>query len=167
VAHDGRASAGVIIEQEASMKTVRLLAFSALLAGAMPGFAQTIELRTVGAQPAVMYDAPSERGRKVFIAPRGMPVEVVLTYGDWSKVRDVAGDLLWVESKVLTTRRAVVVRTGNAKVRAATDDNAAVLFTADRSVILELLEPAAAGWLKVRHRDGQSGYVRAAEVWGD
>jgi flagellar basal body rod protein FlgF len=32
--------------------------------------------------------------------------------------------------------------------------------------LLELLEVTSGGWLRVRHRDGQSGYVRVAQVWG-
>jgi hypothetical protein len=27
-------------------------------------------------------------------------------------------------------------------------------------------EPAAGGWIKVRHRDGLTGYVKNSEVWG-
>lgn len=148
------------------MKSVRLPVLIAVLLSLAASAAHAFEFKSVGANPAIMYDAPSERGRKVFIAPRGMPVEIVLTYGDWSKVRDVAGDLLWVESKALVSRRMVVVKAGNAKIRAAADDNAPVVFTADRSILLDMLEPAASGWVKVRHREGQSGYVKAGDVWG-
>lgn len=149
------------------MKSVRVFAFLFGVLSLAASAAHAVEYKAVGAHPAIMYDAPSERGRKVFIAPRGMPVEIVLTYGDWSKVRDVAGDLLWVESKALTAKRSVVVKTGNAKIRAAAEDGASIVFTADRSVLLEMLEPVTSGWIKVRHRDGQSGYVKASEVWGD
>ncbi|HJV87220.1 MAG TPA: SH3 domain-containing protein [Noviherbaspirillum sp.] len=133
----------------------------------MAGTAQALEFRSVGAAPAVLYDAPSIKGRKVFVAPRGMPVEVVLTYGEWTKVRDAAGDLSWVDSRLLSTRRNVVVNVANAKVREAASDAAPVVFTADKGVLLEYLEPVGGGWVKVRHRDGQGGYVRASEVWGE
>jgi hypothetical protein len=39
-------------------------------------------------------------------------------------------------------------------------------MTADKDVLFELAEPVASGWIKVKHRDGQAGYVKAAEVWG-
>lgn len=148
------------------MKSVRLFAAAALF-GAAASAAHALEFKSVGANPVIMYDAPSERGRKVFIAPRGMPVEIVLTYGDWSKVRDVAGDLLWVQSKQLAAQRMIVVKTANAKVHAAADDGAPVVFTADRSVLLEMAEPVSSGWVKVRHRDGLVGYIKAPDVWGE
>jgi SH3-like domain-containing protein len=51
-------------------------------------------------------------------------------------------------------------------VRAAADDNAATVFTADKGVLLELAESAGNGWIKVRHRDGLSGYVKSSDIWG-
>ncbi len=148
------------------MKFARLLMVPMLLLS-VAGAAHALEFRSVGAAPAVLYDAPSVKGRKVFVAPRGMPVEVVLTYGEWTKVRDAAGDLSWVDSKLLSTKRNVVVTMANAKVREAASDAAAVTFTADKGVLLEYVEPVGGGWVKVRHRDGQGGYVRASEVWGE
>jgi SH3-like domain-containing protein len=148
------------------MNSARLSAFCAFALFVAAGTAHALDYKSVGANPAVLYDAPSAKGRKVFVAPRGMPVEVVLTYGDWTKVRDVAGDLSWVESKMLVSKRNVVVSVHTAKVRAAAEDAAALVFTADKGVLLEITEPASPGWLKVRHRDGQVGFVKASEVWG-
>lgn len=124
------------------------------------------EFKSVGAAPAILYDAPTARGKKVFVAPRNMPVEVVFTYGEWTKVRDVSGDLSWVESKLLNAKRAVVVNTLNAKVHTAADETSAVAFTIDKGVLLELSEPAASGWIKVKHSDGQSGFIKITDVWG-
>lgn len=148
------------------MRLSRLfMVLAPLLAAA--GAAHALEFRSVGAAPAVLYDAPSPKGRKVFIAPRGMPVEVVLTYGEWAKVRDAAGDLAWVQSRALVPRRTVVVSAAAARVRATADDAAPVAFTADRGVLLELVDPPAAGWARVRHRDGLTGFARVADVWGE
>jgi hypothetical protein len=45
-----------------------------------------------------------------------------------------------------------------------------VVFKAEQNVVLELVDPAyvsnTPGWAKVRHRDGQQGYIRIAQVWG-
>jgi hypothetical protein len=39
-------------------------------------------------------------------------------------------------------------------------------MTADKNVLLELVDPEAGPWVRVRHRDGISGYVKASDVWG-
>ena len=148
------------------MRFARLITFTACLFPLAAGTAHAIEFKSVGGAPAILYDAPSEKGRKAFVAPREMPVEVVLTYGEWTKVRDVAGDLLWIESKALNPKRYVMANVPNIKVRAAADEKSAVVFTANRYVLFELAEPVVSGWVKVRHRDGQTGYVRISQVWG-
>ncbi|MCE3606897.1 hypothetical protein LXA47_25305 [Massilia sp. P8910] len=128
--------------------------------------AHALDFKSIGAASTILYDAPSVKGGKLFIAVRGMPVEVVLTYGEWVRVRDANGDLAWAEAKALSPRRNVVVRTANAKVRGGADSDAALLMTADKGVLLELVDPQPASWIKVRHRDGISGFIRAADVWG-
>lgn len=142
----------------------RLIAGTALLLSMASS--QAFDVKTVGTAPAILYDAPSTKGGKLYVVPRGTPLEVVLTYGDWVKVRDVSGDLAWTEAKVLSSKRNVIVRGTGLKVRAAPEESAAAVFSADKGVLLELQETAGAGWLKVRHRDGLSGYVRSADVWG-
>lgn len=124
------------------------------------------DFRSVGPPSVVLYDAPSLKGGKRYIAPRGMPVEIVARYGDWVKVRDADGELAWTESKGLSARRNVVVKALSARLRAAPDDNAAILMTADKGVLLELVDPQTSGWVSVRHQDGIAGFVRATEVWG-
>ena len=127
---------------------------------------QAYDFKTVGAAPAVLYDAPSTKGGKLFVVPRGAPLEVVLTYGEWIKVRDINGDMAWTEARNLTGKRNVIVRAANLKVRSTPDDAATAAFIADKGVLLEVLDTAAGGWLKVRHKDGVTGYVKNADIWG-
>jgi len=143
---------------------VRALAF--VLCAIVLSPAGAAEFRSVGAAAAVLYDAPSHSARKLFIAPRGMPVEVLTTVGGWVKVRDAQGDAVWIERAHLSATRTVVARTGGAAVRALPQEGADLVLQAERGVLLELVEPPARGWARVRHQDGNVGYVRAAEVWG-
>jgi SH3-like domain-containing protein len=142
----------------------RLVAGSILMLAAC--VASAFDFKSVGPHPVILYDAPSAKGGKLFIAPRGMPVEIVLSYGDWVKVRDASGDMAWTESKGLSAKRNVIVKAASAKIRATPDDTAPVVMTADKNVLLELVDPEAGPWLRVRHRDGISGYVKASEIWG-
>ncbi len=138
-----------------------------LLGCIVAGQASALDFKSVGAAPAVLYDAPSARGKKVFVAPRNMPVEVILTYGEWSKVRDASGDLAWVESKALAPKRFVVVKAASGRIHSGPEDASPAVFTAEKGVLLEMVEPVSTGWVKVRHRDGQGGFVKANEVWGE
>ena len=125
-----------------------------------------VDFKTVGAAPVILYDAPSSKGGKLYVAPRGMPLEVVLSYGEWVKVRDASGEMAWTEAKGLSAKRNVVARAANLKVRASPDDTASAILLVDKGVLLEMSEQASSGWVKVRHKDGLSGYVKTSEVWG-
>ncbi len=146
--------------------TLRLLISAAALSAAMLNHAWALDYKSVGDAPAILYDTPSVRGNRTFVAPRGMPVEIILTYGEWSKIRDAAGSLSWVMSKALVSQRNVIVTANKAKIHTEPTANSPVAFTADKNVLLELSAPATTGWIKVRHRDGLSGYVQISDVWG-
>jgi SH3-like domain-containing protein len=135
----------------------------AALAASIPALA--LDYRTV-AEVAPVYDAPSAKSKPLFVVLAGTPVELVVSLEGWSKVRDSRGDLTWIEKKHLTEKRNVIVRAERAQVRADADDKAALVFEAERDVVLEFMEPVPAGWAKVRHRDGQSGFLKAPQVWG-
>ena len=127
---------------------------------------RALEFRSVAEPGAVMFDAPSQKARPLFLVARGTPVEVVVSLGEWIKVRDAAGDLAWIERKFLAERRMLIVTAGRAEVRGQADAAAALMFEAEKDVLLELIESGPPGWARVRHRDGQSGFVRASQVWG-
>lgn len=142
----------------------RSLAAFVLLALALPAAAG--EFRTIADNGTVMYDAPSVRAKKLFVVSRGYPVEIVIDVDNWVKVRDQAGDLVWVEKKALSENRTVIVIAPVADVRAAASDQAPLVFQAQKDVVLDIAEPPAAGWIKVRHAGGQTGYVKVSQVWG-
>ena len=138
---------------------VALLAAAPLAAGAA-------EYRALGDRPAVLYDAPSVKADRLFIASRHYPFEVLVKLDQWTKVRDANGEVAWVENKALGERQTVVVTVPLADVRAAPNAQSPLVFEAYKQVLLEITEAPADGWVRVRHRDGQQGYIRLSHVWG-
>jgi SH3-like domain-containing protein len=138
--------------------------FAAMLAGAAFS-AHALDFRSIAA-PAILYDSPSTKGKPLHIINAGTPVESVVPMEGWVKVRDMQGTLAWVESRQLSEKRTVQVRVDRAQIVSQANDKSEQVFEAERDVVLELLESAGNGWAKVRHRDGQSGYVKTLQVWG-
>ena len=143
----------------------RLLALLAVAAAIGSSGVAAGEFRSVAENAAVLYDAPSIKAKKLYVVSLGYPVEIVVTVEGWSKVRDANGELTWIESKHLADKRMVLVKSAVAQVRESADDKAPVVFQAQQDVVLELIE-VAGSWLRVRHRDGQAGYLRTAQAWG-
>lgn len=147
------------------MTIARILFAAAVLVFGQAAVAGAADFRSAAEAAVVLYDAPSVKAGKLYIVNRGYPLEVVVQVEGWVKVRDAAGTLSWAEAKALDTTRNVLLRTA-AAVRQKPADDAPVAFEAQRDLLLEVQEGAAAGWIHVKHRDGVTGYVRAADVWG-
>lgn len=139
--------------------------FAAAAAVSWACAASAADFRSVAENAAVLYDAPSVRAKKLYVVSHGYPFEIVVVVEGWSKVRDANGELTWIESRHLADKRTVLVKAPLAQVREAADDNAPVVFQAQQNVLLDLIE-VEGGWLRVRHRDGQAGYLRVVQAWG-
>ncbi|TAJ78923.1 MAG: hypothetical protein EPO42_06960 [Gallionellaceae bacterium] len=118
------------------------------------------------ATPSILYDAPSLKAKKLFVATRYLPLEQIVSLDNWVKVRDGSGKLYWIEKRALSGKRFVTVSLSVAAVRENPDVNSAIVFQAPQQLALEWLGDAGNGWLKVRHLDGATGYIKNIEVWG-
>ncbi len=147
------------------LNPLRLIILFALLCGA--GMAHAVEFVSVGESSAILYDAPSLQAKKLFVVNRYMPFEQVVSLDSWVKVRDRSGGLYWVEKRALSNKRYVFALPPVLDVRAEPDAGAARVFQVRQQVALEYLESTGTGWVKVRHQDGDTGYVRSDEVWGE
>jgi SH3 domain protein len=118
----------------------------------------------------VMYDAPSAKARPLFVLGRDIPLELIVNVEGWMKVRDAGGTVAWVDKRTIGDKRMIVVRAPVADILANPVDTAPLVFKAEQNVLLEVADTTyvttTPGWVKVRHRDGQVGYVRIAQVWG-
>ena len=114
----------------------------------------------------MLYDAPSLQAKRLYVVGKYFPLEVIFDLEGWSKIRDSKGELAWVEKKYLSDQHMVLVTSSLAEVRQSADIKAPIVFQAEQSVVLEFIENASGGWAKVRHRDGQSGYIKISQIWG-
>jgi len=151
--------------QQLHTKTLATLT-ALLLLVLMPSVASALEFRAVAVAKAILYDAPSAQGKKLYVLGQGYPVEVIVNLGDWIKVRDQQGGLSWIDAKQLTNARSVLVTQSQAELRQSADTASVLLARLEKDVVLDYLEPAKNGWVKVKHRDGLTGYVPAASLWG-
>jgi SH3-like domain-containing protein len=149
-------------------RAIPLVALVAAAAGAAGA-----EFRATADQPTTLYDGPSAKAKPQYLYSRDVPVEVIVSVEGWAKVRDAGGTIGWIDRKALSDKRMLLVRVPVADVRASADEAAPIVFRAEQNVLLELNEPATSsattampGWVKVRHRDGQAGYLRIAQVFG-
>ena len=155
------------IDKEIRLRTYQVRAvLLVLLLGFHAHSIAALEYLSMADNAVIMYNAPSIKADKLYVVGRYLPVEAVVRVDGWVKVRDSSGILSWVEQKAVSDKRFVVVIEQEAQVYQAADINSTLVFQAQKDVVLEWLETSVNGWAKVRHRDGQTGYVKVTQVWG-
>ncbi|MBY0579251.1 MAG: hypothetical protein K2P57_09400 [Burkholderiales bacterium] len=130
------------------------------------GGACALDFVAVGDQSAILYDAPSLKANKLLVVSPHYPLEAVVTLESWVKVRDNNGKLAWVEKALLGGTHYVMVTSPLADIRQAASDQSPLVFRAKTGVLLDVSGNPDNGWIAVHHQDGQSGYVKASQVWG-
>jgi SH3-like domain-containing protein len=141
--------------------------FALLLLVCCANGANAVDYVSVRDSSAILYDAPSTQAKKLFVVNRYMPFEQVVTLHSWVKVRDRSGKLYWVEKRVLSNDRYVFALQPLVDVRDRPAPDAKTVFQVRQQVALKYVESTGSGWIRVQHMDGNTGYVRSSDVWGD
>jgi len=132
-----------------------------------PLLAAALEFKSVAVPKAILYDAPSASAKKILLLSQNYPVEVIVNLGEWLKVRDAQGGISWIEAKQLSDKRTVMVIAANAEIRSGADAASNLLATVEKDVVLEIADTKLTnGWLKIKHRDGITGFILISSVWG-
>ncbi len=113
-----------------------------------------------------LREGPSFRHRVLWIYKRkDYPVEIIAGYDEWRRVRDVDGSVGWINAKMLSDARSVlVVSKAHVAIRAAPHISAAPIAWA---------APGVVAGLKACQRDmceinaaGLDGWIDRKRIWG-
>ena len=94
---------------------------------------------------------------------QGMPVLVVKETRDWRRVRDADGDETWVQARMLSESRRVVLL-AKAVMRKKPDELSRGIASIQKGVVAEL-DRCEDGWCRLK-ADGFRGWVDQAAIWG-
>jgi SH3-like domain-containing protein len=95
---------------------------------------------------------------------RGLPMRVIDTYSEWSKVQDPDGSEGWMQSNLLDNNRTALVTGTIIEMRAAPNPNARVNWRAEPGVV-GTIKRCANGWCWFDVK-GRGGYIEQSHVWG-
>ncbi len=129
--------------------------------------------RSTAEAATVLYDAPSAKARA---ALRLWPRRAGRSAGERRRLDEGArrlGTIGWIAGKVLAEKRTLIVRVPAADVRGRPTTRRRSCFAPNttccsnsRRTATSPATTATPGWVKVRHRDGQSGLRALAQVFG-
>ena len=130
-----------------------------------PGVATASEVVRIKSKTANVRSGPGTRFKKVWTAPQNYPYRVIKRKGRWLKVRDYEGYKDWVHKGLTDGKHAVIVKVKSANIRKGPSTDQPAIFTADKGVPF-LVVGKKGSWLKVRHADGDEGWIARKLLWG-
>lgn len=120
---------------------------------------------SVAADTANARVGPGEQYDRVLEFSRNYPLRVLSVADGWLKVEDYDGDQGWIAAGLVSHDTYVITKLRECNVRSGVGTENDIVFKAERGVILKVLEEKD-GWLKVRHNDGDEGWMSAKIVFG-
>jgi SH3-like domain-containing protein len=94
----------------------------------------------------------------------GMPLRITAEYEHWRRVEDAEGVGGWVHYALLSGVRSVLIAADMAEFRNRPQDEAEVIFKAERNVV-GWVQECLPDWCRLSV-DGERGWVRKTALWG-
>jgi SH3-like domain-containing protein len=94
----------------------------------------------------------------------GMPLRITAEYEHWRRVEDAEGVGGWVHYALLSGVRSVLIAADMAEFRNSPQDEAEVIFKAERNVV-GWVQECLPDWCRLSV-DGERGWVRKTALWG-
>lgn len=95
---------------------------------------------------------------------KGLPVEIIAQFEHWRKIREPEGGEGWVQERMLTGRRAVMITGAIRSLRREPSAASAIVARAEPGVVAALLE-CRAEWCRI-DAGHLTGWIRRDEVFG-
>jgi uncharacterized protein YraI len=112
-----------------------------------------------------MRSGPGTSHSIVWELEKGFPLKVVGSKGDWLKVVDFENDVGWVHGRLVGRVPHVVVKKKRINIRSGPGTRYPLVGQANYGVVFRTLE-SRSGWVKVKHDNGQTGWVERSLLWG-
>ncbi len=92
------------------------------------------------------------------------PLQIIETKGKWYHFKDFEGDSGWIHSSLVGKVATVIVRVRRANIRIGPGTQYDLAFDADKGTPFKVLETKGR-WKKIRHADGDEGWIFNSLVW--
>jgi uncharacterized protein YgiM (DUF1202 family) len=127
--------------------------------------AEAISLVSVKGENVNMRSGPGSNYSVLWELGKGFPLKVLDRKGGWVKVEDFEGDSGWIYGKLVAKNPHLIVKKKRVNVRSGPGGNYRLVGKANYGVVFKTIK-SSNGWVKVKHENGLTGWVRRDLLWG-
>ncbi len=92
------------------------------------------------------------------------PIIILKKQGEWYQFEDFEKDRAWVHESLLSKEKSVITIKNDCNVRSGPGINNTIVFKVSRGVPFKIIDKKDS-WYKVRHADGDQGWIHESLVW--
>jgi SH3-like domain-containing protein len=144
------------------MNIFRYLLLTAIVLGA--GTAMAAERVSVIGEIANVRALPNTQSDTLWQVEKYHPLLVLEKKGKWYRFKDFEGDTGWIHSSLVDKTPTVIVKVRRANIRTGPGTQHDLAFDADKGTPFKVLETKGR-WKKIRHADGDEGWIFTSLVW--
>lgn len=121
---------------------------------------------SLGSQKIFMRAGPGVRYPIKWVYEReGLPVEIILEYEVWRKIRDIEGVEGWVHQSLLSGRRTGLIRDNETQDMRASPRPDARIMARLEPMAQFIIKECRPGWCSIS-ADGYEGWLPRDHIWG-
>ena len=129
-----------------------------------------IRMVSVTGEKVNLRERPSTKSPVIWELGKGFPLKVIGSQGNWLKVSDFESDVGWIYKGLVSRKPHLVVKVNKkskkrVNIRSGPGTNYKIVGKAEYGVVFETLQRGG-GWVKVRHEDGLTGWIKRSLLWG-
>lgn len=151
-------------------KTPFIILFIFVLLMSLNAETVTAGMVAVKNDDANMRSEPGLNKKVLWKLGTGFPLKVLKRSGEWLRVQDFEGATGWVHKKVVNRSKHMIVKAqkkskGKINIRSKPSTKSKIVAKAYYGVVFQTLEQQK-GWVKVRHGNTVTGWVKRSLLWG-
>jgi SH3-like domain-containing protein len=151
-------------------RTVWLLLLLLMVTWSLGSQAAAITMVSVAGEKVNLRKGPSTQYPVIWELGQGFPLQVIGSKGNWLKVSDFEKDVGWIYKELVSRKPHLIVKVNkNSKarinIRSGPGTKYKIVGKAEYGVVFATLEREN-GWVKVRHENGLTGWIKRSLLWG-
>lgn len=148
--------------QSAPLAHTLCLVVLLMLVAPAPGRAEMVSVN----RPKInMRSGPGTQYGVMWELGRGYPLKVLGRQGNWLKVIDFENDTGWIYKPLVSHRAYLIVKKPVVNIRSGPGTGYRLIGKANYGVVLRTVSRSRS-WVKIRHENGLTGWVKRSLLWG-
>ena len=113
---------------------------------------------------ANIRSGPGTKNKIIWKIEKNHPLKIIEKKGNWYHFRDFEKDEGWIHESLVGKIKTVITKKENCNIRTGPGSKYKIILTVEKGIPFKVLKRQKE-WIKIRHADGDQGWIYNSLVW--